>query len=127
MLISPGVNASIDRPGELAIAACDPMQDIPGILEAGRLYAGDLDVTHPYVSPSNGDFHGLAPMVVFAGTLDLIYPDSIDLAAKAQAAVVPVEFHLRQGQPHNYAAMPTPEGRQSRAIILRFLACGLTR
>jgi hypothetical protein len=38
----------------------------------------------------------------------------------------PIELHLRQGQPYNYAAMPTPEGRQARAIILRVVAQGLT-
>jgi hypothetical protein len=31
---------------------------------------------------------------------------------------------LRKSQPHNYAAMPTPEGRQARAIILRAVAAG---
>ena len=124
VLISPGVNASIKRPEHAAIAALDPVQDIPGIIEAGRLYAGDLDITHPYVSPLNGDFRGLAPMIVFSGTLDLLYPDSVELAAKARAAGVPVEFHLRQGQPHNYAGMPTPEGRQAREVILRAVARG---
>ena len=126
VLISPGVDASIGRPEHMAIAARDPVQDIPGIIEAGRLYAGDLDVAHRYVSPLKGDFHGLAPMIVFSGTLDLLYPDSIELAAKARAAGVPIELHLRKGQPHNYAGMPTPEGRQARAIILRAVAQGLT-
>jgi epsilon-lactone hydrolase len=118
-LISPVLDASISRPEQREIAARDPLLDIPGLIEAGRLYAGDLDVAHPYVSPLNGDFSGLAPMIVFSGTLDLLYPDSIDLAAKAQAAGVPIELHLQKGQPHNYAGMPTPEGREARAIILR--------
>ncbi|SDP35224.1 alpha/beta fold hydrolase [Afipia sp. GAS231] len=122
VLISPGVNAAVNRPEQVAIAARDPIQDIPGIIEAGRLYAGKLDIEHPYVSPLHGDFHGLAPMIVFSGTLDLLYPDSVELAAKARAAGVPVELHLRRGQPHNYAGMPTPEGRQARAIILRAVA-----
>jgi acetyl esterase/lipase len=126
VLISPGVDASLGSPEHMAIAARDPMQDIPGIIEAGRLYAGDLDIAHPYVSPLNGDFQGLAPMIVFSGTRDLLYPDSIELAAKARAAGVPVEFHLRQGQPHNYAGMPTPEGRQARAIIMRVVSQRLT-
>jgi acetyl esterase/lipase len=64
-------------------------------------------------------------MLVFAGTHDLLYPDSVDLAAKATAAGVSVELHLRRGQPHNYAGMPTPEGREAREIILRALAQGL--
>ncbi len=126
VLISPGLDASVSHAEQMGIAARDPVQDIPGIIEAGRLYAGDLDVAHPYVSPLNGDFHGLAPMLVFSGTLDLLYPDSIALAEKARAAGVPIELHLRQGQPHNYAGMPTPEGRQARETILRVLAQGLT-
>ncbi|MGH8060667.1 MAG: alpha/beta fold hydrolase [Pseudoxanthomonas sp.] len=121
VLISPGLDGSVGRPEQKAIAACDPTQDIPGVVEAMRLYAGDLDVAHPYVSPLNGDLHGLAPMIVFSGTHDLLYPDSVDLATKARAAGVPVELHLRRGQPHNYAAMPTPEGRQAREVILRAL------
>jgi acetyl esterase/lipase len=124
VLISPGGDFAISRPEQVAIAARDPINDLPGAREAGRLYAGDLDVAHPYVSPLNGDFHALAPMIIFSGTLDLFYPDCIDLAAKARAAGVPVELHLRQGQPHNYAAMPTPEGRQARAVILRAVANG---
>jgi len=127
VLISPALDASLNQPEHMAIAARDPMQDIPGILEAARLYAGDLDVAHPYVSPLNGDFRGLAPMIVFSGTLDLLSPDSIELAAKARAAGVPIELHLRQGQPHNYPVMPTPEGRQALAIILHVAAQGLPR
>ena len=119
VLISPGGDFSISRPEQVAIAARDPINDIPGAREAGRLYAGDLDVAHPYVSPLNGEFRGLAPMIVFSGTRDLFYPDSVDLTAKARAAGVPVELHLRRDQPHNYAGLPTPEGRQARAIILR--------
>ena len=122
VLISPALDASVGRPEQAEIATRDPMNDIPGMREVARLYAGELDVAHPWVSPLNGDLHGLAPMVVFAGTHDLLYPDSIALAVKARAAGVPVELHLRRGQPHNYPGMPTPEGREAREFILRVLA-----
>jgi acetyl esterase/lipase len=124
VLISPGLDFAVSRPEQRAIAARDPINDIPGTIEMGRLYAGALDVAHPYVSPLRGDMRGLAPMIVFSGTRDLLYPDSIDLAAKARAAGVPVALHLRRGQPHNYAGLPTPEGRQARAILLRAVARG---
>jgi epsilon-lactone hydrolase len=128
VLISPGINALVaDR---RAIAADDPVQDIPGLLEAARLYAGELDLAHAYVSPLNGDFSGIAPIIAFSGTRDLLYPDSIELAREASAAGVPVELHLKKDQPHNYAGLPTPEGREARAILLRAvkhgLACGST-
>lgn len=119
VLISTGADYSISRAEQIAIADRDPINDIPGARETGRLYAGDLDIDHPFVSPLNGDLHGLAPLLLFSGTLDLFYPDCVDLAAKAREAGVPVELHLRNGQPHNYAALPTPEGREARAIIVR--------
>lgn len=122
VLISPAADASVSRPEQLEIAARDPTQDIPGIIEAGRLYAGELDVGHPFVSPLNGAFRSLAPMTIFSGTRDLLYPDSVDLAARARAAGVPAELHLWRDQPHNYALMPTPEGRRARAMILRAVA-----
>lgn len=122
VLISPALDASVSRPEQARIARVDPMNDIPGMHEVARMYAGDLDISHPYVSPLNGDLRGLAPMVVFAGTHDLLYPDSVALANRARVAGVPVELHLRKGQPHNYAGMPTPEGREARAFILRVLA-----
>jgi acetyl esterase/lipase len=122
VLISPGLDASISRPEQVALAASDPMNDIPGTREGARLYAGDLDITHPYVSPLRGDLRGLAPMVVFSGTRDFLYPDSVELAAKARAVGVPVELHLRKGQPHNYVGFPTPEGSQARELIARVVA-----
>jgi epsilon-lactone hydrolase len=126
ILISPWVNASMDHPEKIAIAPHDPLQDIPGIVEIARLYAGDLDITHRYVSPLYGGFNDLAPMLVFSGTLDLLYPDSVELEVAANAAGVPIELHLRQGQPHNYAGLlPTPEGREALAVMIRSLTRGL--
>ncbi|MBR0775938.1 alpha/beta hydrolase fold domain-containing protein [Bradyrhizobium diazoefficiens] len=122
VLISPAADASVSRPEQRMLATRDPIQDIPGIVEAGRLYAGELDVGHPFVSPLNGAFRFLAPMTIFSGTRDLLYPDSIDLAERARAVGVSVELHLLRDQPHNYALMPTPEGRGARRIILRTVA-----
>ncbi|MDA9422667.1 esterase [Bradyrhizobium sp. CCBAU 53380] len=122
VLISPAADASVSRPEQVAIAKRDPVQDIPGIVEAGRLYAGELDIGHPFVSPLNGTFRFLAPMTIFAGTRDLLYPDSVDLAERGRAVGVPVELHLLRDQPHNYALMPTPEGRRARALVMRAVA-----
>lgn len=119
ILISPGLNASRILPEQHVIAKEDPLLDIEGALEGARLYAGDLDLAHPFISPLNGCFHNLPPMLVFSGTLDFLYPDSIDLAKKAKESGVSVELHLKKAQPHNYPAMPTPEGREALDIIIK--------
>ena len=89
------------------------------MLEAFRMYAGDLDVTHPFVSPLNGSFADLAPMLIFTGTHDLYHPDIVTLAHKAARDGVRVEMHVRNGLQHNYPLLPTPEGREARSIIAR--------
>lgn len=125
MLICPGVDGTLSRCTP-ADAARDVMQDVPGMIEAFRLYAGDLDIAHPFVSPFNGNFDDLAPMLIFTGTHDLYHPDIVALANRAAGAGVPVEMHVRNGLPHNYPLLPTPEGREARAIIARALAASAT-
>jgi acetyl esterase/lipase len=121
ILISPGVDGALSRRTP-AGAARDVMQDVPGLIEAFRMYAGDLDVNHPFVSPLNGNFDGLAPMLIFTGTHDLFHPDIVALADQAARVGVPVELHVRNGLQHNYPLLPTPEGREARGIIARALA-----
>lgn len=121
ILICPGVNGTLSQCTQ-AEAARDVMQDVPGMIEAFRLYAGDLDVSHPFVSPSNANFDGLAPMLIFTATHDLYHPDIVTLANKAARAGVPVEIHVRNRLPHNYPLLPTPEGREARGIIARAVA-----
>ena len=118
ILICPGVNGTLNQRTH-AYPARDVMQDVPGMIEAFRMYAGHLDVTHPFVSPLNGSFDDLAPMLIFTGTHDLYHPDIVTLANKAARAGVPVEIHVRNGLQHNYPLLPTPEGREARGIIAR--------
>jgi len=121
VLISPWLDASIRLEEQQEIAPRDPMQNIPGLIEAGRLYAGSLDVSHPFVSPLNGDLQGLAPVTILTGTLDVLHPDSVRLARKAMQAGVQVDLHSTPGLPHNYALFPTPEGDEARGIIAQVI------
>jgi len=121
ILICPGVNGALDR-CESVDADRDVMQDVPGMIEAFRLYAGDLDIRHPFVSPLNGAFGGLAPMLIFNGTHDLYCPDIMELAGKAATAGVRVEMHVRNGLQHNYPLLPTPEGSEVRELIASAIA-----
>jgi acetyl esterase/lipase len=126
ILICPGVNGALSQCSP-ADAARDVMQDVPGMNEAFRIYAGSLDVANSFVSPLNGNFDGLAPMLIFTGTHDLFHPDIISLANKAAGASVAVEMHVRNGLPHNYPLLPTPEGREARDIIARAVAGFVSR
>jgi epsilon-lactone hydrolase len=116
ILICPGVNGTLNQCTQ-AEAARDVMQDVPGMIEAFRMYAGDFDVTHPFVSPLNGNFEGLAPMLIFTGTHDLYHPDIVSLANTAARAGVPVEMHVRNGLPPTTRCCRPQKGARHAASL----------
>jgi acetyl esterase/lipase len=53
---------------------------------AGEMYAGTLDVDHPWVSPVDGDLGSLPPIRVYAGEYEILLPSIcafVDLASAA--------------------------------------------
>ncbi|WP_308379524.1 alpha/beta hydrolase [Streptomyces sp. ISL-43] len=121
VLISPWLDVSMSHPDQAAIEAGDPMLARPGLREAGRLYAGNLAVDDPRVSPLHGSFAGLAPLTVFTGTRDVLTTDSRELLRRARAAGAEVEFHEEPGLPHVYPLLPVPEGRAARDRIVELI------
>ncbi|MFD3870007.1 alpha/beta hydrolase fold domain-containing protein [Streptomyces sp. NPDC058623] len=121
VLISPWLDLTMSHPGQAAIEPGDPMLARPGLVEAGRLYAGVLAPDDPRVSPLHGSFAGLAPMTVFTGTRDVLTTDSRELLRRARGAGVEVEWHEEAGLPHGYPLMPIPEGRTARDRIVELV------
>jgi monoterpene epsilon-lactone hydrolase len=121
VLISPWLDAATDGPEQRAIEPRDDILAIPGLVEAGREYAGDLPVDDPRVSPIHGDMRGLPPMTVLTGTHDLLNPDSHRLREACAAAGVDLEFVEAPGMAHDYPLLPTPEGRAATRHIAALL------
>jgi monoterpene epsilon-lactone hydrolase len=118
ILISPFLDVTMSDRRQDGLASKDTMLRRPGLVEAGRLYAGSLELDDPRVSPIHGDFRGLPPITVFTGTHDLLDPDSQRLAVLAREAGVPVDLHEVHGAPHAFPALPTSHGGQARALIV---------
>ncbi|MFG2710735.1 alpha/beta hydrolase fold domain-containing protein [Streptomyces goshikiensis] len=121
VLISPWLDVSMSHPDQPAIEAADPILARPGLLEAGRLYAGNLATDDPRVSPLHGSFAGLAPLTVFTGTRDVLTTDSRELLRRAREGGTEVEFHEAPGMPHGYPLLPVPEGRAARDRIVELV------
>ena len=75
--------------------------------EAGRRYAGDMDVRDPLISPLFGDMLQLPEIHIFTGDQDPLHPDIIRFAAKYPSATIDVGEDL----PHVYMLMPTKEAK----------------
>ena len=121
VLIAPWLDVDVDQPAQRAIEPRDAMLAIPGLAESGRVYAGDLPIDDPRVSPIHGDPRGLPPITIFVGTDDLLNPDSHRLHALCADAGVPCELIEAPQMQHDYPLFPIPEGRAARRRIVELL------
>jgi hypothetical protein len=92
-----------------------------GAPEVARLYAGDLDVRAPLVSPLFGSLEGLAPLAVFTGTRDILNTDAHQLKAKAARARIPLAWFEYPGMLHVWPLFPIPEAKRAIRQIAAFV------
>lgn len=119
VLISPWLDLTVSEPEQREIERRDEMLSRPGLAESGRLYAGDLDVRDPLVSPLFGELVGLAPIHVFTGTDDVLNPDARRLAHTMAENGQEIHLHEAEGMQHCYALLPLiAEGKAARKTII---------
>ncbi|MFG3617910.1 alpha/beta hydrolase fold domain-containing protein [Nocardia sp. NPDC047654] len=121
ILIGPWLDITLADPAVTRIARIDAMLDVPGLIEAGRMYAGDLPADDPRVSPIHGELAGLPPISLFSGTSDLVHPDARALVERARVEGIDIDYHECERGQHCYPMLPTREGRQARAVIATLL------
>jgi len=120
-LICPWLDVSMQHPDIATTEPRDPMLAAIGLREAGRLYAGELGVQHPLISPLHGELSGLPSLLLFAGTRDIAHHDELLFATKARAAGAKVELVVGDGLVHVWPILPIAEGRQALERIARQL------
>jgi epsilon-lactone hydrolase len=85
-------------------------------------YLAGADPRTPLASPLFASLSGLPPLLVQAGTADLLLSDSERLAAAAARAGVDVTLEIGQGLPHVYQILlGTPEAAAATERIGTFL------
>ncbi|GAB3006606.1 putative esterase [Amycolatopsis acidiphila] len=124
VLLSPWLDITMSDPAQHEYDKHDPYLGIPGLLEAGRLYAGALDPADPLVSPLTGDLTGLGSLSVFIGTRDVLLSDARRFRAKAAAAGVPVEYWEYEDMFHAWMIASLPEAKKASARIADLIVRG---
>lgn len=96
-------------------------------LAFGKHYAGGQELTLPYISPLFGDLRGLPPLLIFAGSDEVLRDDSVRFAAKARQAGVDVTLRVGEGLFHCYPACAPlfPEATRAMDEIRAFVAAHL--
>lgn len=118
VLLSPWLDLTLGNPRIAEYERRDPWLARPGLVEAGRAWAGGEDPTLPRLSPGNGPSAGLPPTTVFVGTREIAYPDAEEFAAAASSAGVPVDLAVVEGAVHVYPLVPAPEGAEGRRAVV---------
>ncbi|ARG59318.1 hypothetical protein B1T43_06445 [Mycobacterium kansasii] len=109
VLVSPWLDVGMTNPNIGLVQ--DPLLPAGPAQQIGKVWAGNLAVTDPMVSPLNGSLSGLPPTYVYSGNLDILAPDVFFLQQAAVTQGAPVSFVLANGQIHDWILL-TPDGFQ---------------
>lgn len=136
VLISPVLNCAFDHPEALRLTSNDPWLALEGLRTVAPMWAGDLPISDPRVSPLHGNITDLPPILLFAGTADLLCADARRLSAKFQgksadevvkgsAEVDGLTYVEHPDMIHVYPILPHWEGAEARKQIVAFITKNL--
>jgi acetyl esterase/lipase len=104
VLMSPMTDLTANGDSFSGKAGVDPNITARAIRTRAAEYAGDMDLTDPRLSPIFADLAGLPPLLIQAGSHEVLLDDATRLAAKAAADDVAVILDVTPGVPHVFQA-----------------------
>lgn len=102
ILYSPWVRLDMQHPALQKFADKDVILDIAELEKSARVYAGNLDLSHPYLSPYYASCQDLGEIHVFYGSEELLAPDIRLLDEKCQQENVHSAFYCSPGMQHDF-------------------------
>lgn len=125
VLISPWLDLTLSGDSYIRNAQADFMESRDLLLEMRQSYLGGHDPHSPLVSPLFADVSGLPPLLIYAGSDELLVDDAIRFAERLRQVGGPVELQIGEGFWHTWpitATMrPFPEGTQALEHIGAFV------
>jgi epsilon-lactone hydrolase len=116
LLVCPWLDGRGDHPDQPAIEKRDCVLTLGGIRAAAKLYARDLAISDPRVSPIHGDWHGLLPILCYGGGDDILVTDARALKAK----LPDIRYIEEAGLMHVWPIFFLSESRAAQAEIAAF-------
>lgn len=101
----------------------DPMFAARAVAGLSRYFSRERDPYHPLISPLHGDFTGLPPLMVTAGSTEVLRDDARRVAERARSHGVDVVYEEWRGMPHVFQlfAFWLPEARAAYRHMARFV------
>lgn len=120
ILLSPWVDLSMDNGAMADYEKKDRALDREMLARLGALWAGELDVRDPAVSPLYGDLTGLCPVELYWSQWEILCPDLEALSRRLDEAGVAHTDHVERGMFHVwplYVAYDIPEAEAAYEAI----------
>jgi acetyl esterase/lipase len=118
ILLSPWLDATLSNPEIAEFDKLDPFLGVEGLKYGGDVYARNVDAKSYLVSPIYGSLKDLAPITLFIGTRDILFPDCRKLRDRAATEGVEIDYREYEGMVHDWMLGPLPEAKQAiREIV----------
>lgn len=122
VLLSPWLDVVSNHPLQPNLEKKDPIVSLSALKGFGELYAGDLPLTDPRVSPLFGEHKNLPPIQLFIGTDDPLLPDATRFRDRMNELKTPISYHEYESMFHVWMLVPIPEGKKVMSEISKFLS-----
>jgi acetyl esterase/lipase len=107
LLLSPWVDLTQSGRSLETKAEVDPSMTATALRVRAADYLGGADPRGELVSPALADLRGLAPLLIQAGSHEVLLDDAVRLAARAAEGDVDVTLDVVAGAPHVFQAFAT--------------------
>jgi len=120
--MSPWADLTLSGWSVLQNAATDTAHSWGLLFVSARHYLKRANPSDPYVSPVYGNFKDFPPIMVHAGSLEMLRDDASRLGDRAADAGVSVSVEIYDGMQHVFQANPyVPEARVSLQRLGQFI------
>ncbi len=98
--LSPAADMTLSGDFFTLVGDQDPILPVQDLIDSFAAYVGTADPSDPLVSPVYGDYSGVTPLYLLAGTRELIGSDAIRTAAQARQDGCNVTLVISDGMWH---------------------------
>ena len=120
--ISPWVDLAVTGETIATKADIDPMITLSGLYYMAALYAKDMDLRAPLISPIYADLSGLPPVLIHVGTSEMLLSDSRRIAEALKRAGVDCTLKEWEDLFHVFhSVVRIPEARIATEEIASFI------
>jgi len=122
-VISAPVDATGGHPDIAEYSKKERILPVDALISLADIYAGELPLSHPVISPTYGRLHGLGSLLLCYSYCEVFFPDNDTFFRKLEGAegTYPKKY-IGENLMHDWIVAPIPERRQTLGMICDFFA-----